>query len=473
MAKKILLAMMCSMALAACGGGGDSNSNPITTNPIYPENGNDSGSGNNPDVSVSNLDKAKELVKTTNEIISYFDSFENITAEYKPIVDNIDKPVEHLSVAADTLIYLGKLALDTGNTKTFTIAELNSLLQVDNKCSIKLVGDANTPLITVDNNQIRIHGDVTIQQSYWNWSDNESDVICDTYSSFPIKIDNIVFSSPNYRQGQTENTLTIQQNGKVTSDINTKNESNFTFTENSTITVRYEDNEKLLNRGNELPKQLDINIKSLNMQTPKAKFTLGSLEINSQKVTTENGKSTIIPKKFTMKNTEISLLNKPDKLIVEEVSFNIYNDLSRIIVPDEESVNNFVNADVSVKIRGNIKAGRENPTLKPFTLNVKVERNQYMEATAKAQISVDKALLNIDAILEKINEDKVNIRNMLIKHPNGAYIDIQNYQQFMDGNPVAITVNGTEYGKIMKTAKNTFQARFNDDGIIDIIVIAP
>jgi hypothetical protein len=72
-----LLVLACSAILTACGGGGDSSSNNGPNNP------------ENPAIPASDLDKAKQLVDTTNTIISYFDSFDGLQSQYQPTFDAI------------------------------------------------------------------------------------------------------------------------------------------------------------------------------------------------------------------------------------------------------------------------------------------------------------------------------------------------------------------------------------------------
>jgi hypothetical protein len=43
----------------------------------------------NPAIPASDLNKAKQLVDTTNNIISYFDSFDGLQSQYQPTFDAI------------------------------------------------------------------------------------------------------------------------------------------------------------------------------------------------------------------------------------------------------------------------------------------------------------------------------------------------------------------------------------------------
>ena len=93
MFKKTLLVLACSAILTACGGGGDSSSNNGGNNP-------------NPAIPASDLDKAKQLVDTTNTIISYFDSFDGLQSQYQPTFDAISDAGSDIGNASSLILTL-------------------------------------------------------------------------------------------------------------------------------------------------------------------------------------------------------------------------------------------------------------------------------------------------------------------------------------------------------------------------------
>lgn len=106
MFKKTLLVLACSAILTACGGGGDSSSN------------NGGNIPENPAVPASDLDKAKQLVDTTNTIISYFDSFDGLQSQYQPTFDAISDAGSDIGNASSLILTLASLAQQAANGST-------------------------------------------------------------------------------------------------------------------------------------------------------------------------------------------------------------------------------------------------------------------------------------------------------------------------------------------------------------------
>ena len=121
MFKKTLLVLACSAILTACGGGGDSSSN------------NGGNIPENPAVPASDLDKAKQLVDTTNTIISYFDSFDGLQSQYQPTFDAISDAGSDIGNASSLILTLASLAQQAanGSTQEYNATELEALLKED------------------------------------------------------------------------------------------------------------------------------------------------------------------------------------------------------------------------------------------------------------------------------------------------------------------------------------------------------
>ena len=160
--KKTILALSCSVFLVACGGGGGSSSSSGTE-------------GGQVTAPASDLEKAKQLVKTTNSIISYYDGFQNIADQYKVPAQVINDTSSDLSRATNLLLVIAEVITQDaqGQTKTYTAQQIQTLMNQNtddygdlsdfnfksNNLTAKVVGDS-----------ITISGNVNVQ--YWqafNW----------------------------------------------------------------------------------------------------------------------------------------------------------------------------------------------------------------------------------------------------------------------------------------------------------------
>ena len=149
MFKKTLLVLACSAILTACGGGGDSSSN------------NGGNIPENPAVPASDLDKAKQLVDTTNTIISYFKSFDGLQSQYQPTFDAIAYAGDDLGNATGLALTLAVLAQQDsqGSAKTYNAAQLQTLLDAEGFIDYQL---SNSTLeVTTTASSVSIKGTVT------------------------------------------------------------------------------------------------------------------------------------------------------------------------------------------------------------------------------------------------------------------------------------------------------------------------
>ena len=117
MLQKTLIAMMCSLSLVACGGGGGGSSG--------------SADGGQVTTPASDLDKAKQLVKTTNAIVSYYDGFQNIADQYKVPTQVINDTSPDLSRATNLLLVIVEVVTQDaqGQTKTYTAQQIQDLIK--------------------------------------------------------------------------------------------------------------------------------------------------------------------------------------------------------------------------------------------------------------------------------------------------------------------------------------------------------
>ncbi|MEG0348553.1 MAG: hypothetical protein RR605_10935, partial [Acinetobacter sp.] len=118
MFKKTFLAFACSTFLVACGGGSNSSSNTDNGNSVAP---------------VSDLNKAKQLIDTTNNIIAYFDSFDGLQSHYKPTFDAVSDVGSDIGNASSLILTLASLAQQDaqGSEKEYNAAQLEALLKED------------------------------------------------------------------------------------------------------------------------------------------------------------------------------------------------------------------------------------------------------------------------------------------------------------------------------------------------------
>lgn len=119
--KKTILALSCSVSLVACGGGGGGGGGASSSS------GTDGGQVTAP---ASDLEKAKQLVKTTNSIISYYDGFQNIADQYKVPAQVINDTSSDLSRATNLLLVIAEVITQDaqGQTKTYTAQQIQTLM---------------------------------------------------------------------------------------------------------------------------------------------------------------------------------------------------------------------------------------------------------------------------------------------------------------------------------------------------------
>ena len=133
--KKTLLVLTCSTLMVACGGGGSSSGDSSG-------GGNTGGGSGGVTTPVSDLEKAKQLISTTNAIISYYDGFQDIADNYKTPVEILNNTSSDLGRATEIVVLLSELALDDakGQSKNYSSADLERLLKdatIENRFPIK------------------------------------------------------------------------------------------------------------------------------------------------------------------------------------------------------------------------------------------------------------------------------------------------------------------------------------------------
>ncbi|ENU18777.1 hypothetical protein F994_00024 [Acinetobacter bohemicus ANC 3994] len=459
MLQKTLIAMMCSLSLVACGGGGGGSSG--------------SADGGQVTTPASDLDKAKQLVKTTNAIVSYYDGFQNIADQYKVPTQVINDTSPDLSRATNLLLVIVEVVTQDaqGQTKTYTAQQIQDLINQDYAHNFKF--KSNNLTVQVTGTSITISGNASVQ--YWqafNWdkvaADNAWNNVNHWYSDpaysiygddTEVTVSNLVLEAPFIDTARTAYNYKIQNNGKI-STKNLKNQTaSFSFTADSTASMVYATAETMENREG-IPDQATLKLQGLVFESADVKVTLSELSFSAKKVQFNNGVDPLeqlIPSELVLKG----LVGYQQESLNLEAKFNLNNDLSKVIdvSAGQETSTNFINANLNVKLSGNLKGANAAPT--PFSIDIAAKRAEFTKGTATVAVVVDKNALDIDLTAKDLDQDHQIIAGV-IKHKNGASISIADVDNFTSAN---IMVSGKSYGTLTKNSSGQYVVKFTDDTI--------
>ena len=460
MLKKTLIAMMCSLSLVACGGGGGSSSSG-------------SADGGQVTTPASDLDKAKQLVKTTNAIVSYYDGFQNIADQYKVPTQVINDTSPDLSRATNLLLVIVEVVTQDaqGQTKTYTAQQIQDLINQDYAHNFKFKSNNLTAKVVGDS--ITISGNASVQ--YWqafNWdkvaADNAWNNVNHWYSDpaysiygddTEVTVSNLVLEAPFIDTARTAYNYKIQNNGKI-STKNLKNQTaSFSFTADSTASMVYATAETMENREG-IPDQATLKLQGLVFESADVKVTLSELSFSAKKVQFNNGVDPLeqlIPSELVLKG----LVGYQQESLNLEAKFNLNNDLSNVIdvSAGQETSTNFINANLNVKLSGNLKGANAVPT--PFSIDIAAKRAEFTKGTATVAVVVDKNALDIELTANGLDQEHQIIAGVL-KHKNGASISIADVDNFTSAN---ILVSGKSYGTLTKNSSGQYVVKFTDDTI--------
>ena len=458
MLKKTLIAMMCSLSLVACGGGGSSSSG--------------SADGGQVTTPALDLEKAKQLVKTTNAIVSYYDGFQNIADQYKVPVQVINDTSSDLSRATNLLLLIAEVVSQDaqGQTKTYTAQQIQDLINQDDAYNFKFKSNHLSAKVVGDS--ITISGDASVQ--YWqafNWDKVTADNAWNNtnwyndpaYSIYgddaEVTVSNLVLEAPFIDTARTTYNYKIQNNGKISTN-NLKNQTaSFSFTADSTASMVYATAETMENREG-IPDQATLKLQGLVFESADVKVTLSELSFSAKKVKFNNGVDTLeqlIPSELVLKG----LVGYQQESLNLEAKFNLNNDLSKVIdvSAGQETSTNFINANLNVKLSGNLKGANAAPT--PFSIDIAAKRAEFTKGTATVAVVVDKNALDIDLTAKELDQQHQIIVGV-IKHKNGASISIADVDNFTSAN---ILVSGKSYGTLTKNSSGQYVVKFTDDTI--------
>ena len=464
--KKTILALSCSVFLVACGGGGGGSSSSSGTE------------GGQVTAPASDLEKAKQLVKTTNSIISYYDGFQNIADQYKVPAQVINDTSSDLSRATNLLLVIAEVITQDaqGQTKTYTAQQIQTLMNQNtddygdlsdfnfksNNLTAKVVGDS-----------ITISGNVNVQ--YWqafNWDKINADNAWNNSNSWysdraysiygddaEIAVSNLVLEAPFIDTARTTYNYKIQNNGKI-STTNLKNQTaSFSFTADSTAFMVYAMADTMENRE-DIPNQATMSLKGLSFESAGVKANLAEVSLIAKKAIFNNGTGMLeqlIPSELVLKG----LVSYQQESLNLEAKFNLNNDLSKVIdvSAGQETSTNFINANLNVKLSGNLKGANAVPT--PFSIDIAARRAEFTKGTAAVAVIVDKNALDIELTAKDLDQEHQIIAGV-IKHKNGASISIADVENFTSAN---IAVSGKSYGTLTKNSSGQYVVKFNDDTI--------
>ncbi|WP_214645644.1 hypothetical protein [Acinetobacter terrae] len=462
--KKTLLAISCSVFLVACGGGGGESSS---------SSGADAGQVTIP---ASDLEKAKQLVKTTNAIVSYYDGFQNIADQYKVPAQVINDTSSDLSRATDLLLVIAEVVTQDaqGQTKTYTGQQIQDLINQDYSRNFKF--KSNNLAVNVTGTSITISGNASVQ--YWqafNWDKIAADNAWNNsnhWSSDPaysiygddaeVTVSNLVLEAPFIDTARTTYNYKIQNNGKI-STKNLKNQTaSFSFTADSTASMVYATEDTMENREG-IPNQATLKLQGLVFESADVKANLAEVSLIARKAIFNNGIDTLeqlIPSELVLKG----LVGYQQESLNLEAKFNLNNDLSKVIdvSAGQETSTNFINANLNVKLSGNLKGANAAPT--PFSIDIAAKRAEFIKGTATVAVVVDKNALDIELTAKGLDQEHQIIAGV-IKHKNGASISIADVQNFTSAN---IVVSGKSYGTLTKNSSGQYVVKFTDDTIIYI-----
>ena len=458
--KKTLLVVMCSTVMVACGGGSSS--------------GDSSTSGGNGNVVVptSDLDKAKQLIDTTKAIISYYDGFEDIADNYKTPVTVINDTALDLSRGTGMVLLLAELALEDakGQSKSYNADALEALLKQDainNDYPIEYDLKNNTLNIQVTAGSVQVTGstDVAYWDGFkdgisWDWSNsqwwiNKGNFIYTNQAT--VNVNNVVIEAPFVSNQKTYN-FKIAKGGVIDITNVAKQKAKFSFTEDSTAQLVYAVS-NTMNNQETLPTTAALTLKGLVFESADVKATLSEVSSEAKQAQFKNGVETaeqLIPYKLTLKGQVVYL----KEVLNLDVTFKLNNDLSKAIdMSAGETSTSFINADLVVKLDGNLKGANAAPT--PFSIGITAKRAEYTKGNATVALAVDKNALDIELTATDIDKESPIVSG-LIKHKNGAFVQVADVQKFTSAD---VKVGSTSYGTITKNSSDQYVTKFIDNTI--------
>ena len=272
-----------------------------------------------------------------------------------------------------------------------------------------------------------------------------------------MNVNNVVIEAPFVSNQKTYN-FKIAKGGVIDITNVAKQKAKFSFTEDSTAQLVYAVS-NTMNNQETLPTTAALTLKGLVFESADVKATLSEVSSEAKQAQFKNGVETaeqLIPYKLTLKG-QVAYLKEVLNL---DVTFKLNNDLSKAIdMSAGETSTSFINADLVVKLDGNLKGANAAPT--PFSIGITAKRAEYTKGNATVALAVDKNALDIELTATDIDKESPIVSG-LIKHKNGAFVQVADVQKFTSAD---VKVGSTSYGTITKNSSDQYVTKFIDNTI--------
>ena len=473
--QKTLLAVACSLALVACGGGDGSSDQSITqpvtpvptdpnkpTNPVPEE-------PKKPEVQTD-LEKAKQLITVTKGIISYYDSFAEISEQYKKPLDVINQTANDVVNATELVTLLAELALNDaqGKTKEYRVADLQKLLDQNaksNDAADSYILKNSSLTVTASANSVQLAGEAQVQ--YWldyNYDKASQDGYTQgwwlnpKYSSYGqqanISVNNLIIEAPFY-QTTAQHNFKIKQGGSIKTVNLNNQQATLNFKSDSTLILNYD---QAVNLDHDLePKRVALKIANVALVSEGVTAQLTEVSTQAQAVKIKDGRNNfeqVIPSQIKLQG---ELVYQEEQLGLD-ATIKLNNDLTKTIdITNGESSNNFINASLNIALSGQLKGGKN--TTQPFSLVLEAKRNEYAQGSGLFKVVVGQHALDINLKAQQANKEQGLVVSGTVSEKAGASVHIEDIANFKSSS---IMVNGKSYGAITKNSSNQYVASFTD-----------
>ncbi|WP_130804453.1 hypothetical protein [Acinetobacter ihumii] len=456
--KKTVLVIALTSLLAACGGGGGDSS----TSSGSPNGGSESTN------TMSDLDKAKQLITTANTIISYYDSFEDIQKTYEPSIDAVAQVSTDIEDGSNLVLILAELAHDDakGSNRDYNSEQVAALYNTHADYTPDYKLSNNTLSIQVRGSTITIRGSTEFERWVgYNFPNNGQSPTPIYADKMTMDVKDLVLTVPVTNTSATSYRFNLQQGGSIHTINAKQKEATLSFNGNSTASITYASSKIMdVRTDDEVPTSAKLELSNITLKT-NDNFVATLAELSGEAKAANfinNGDAFVglVPYQVKLKGT--ATLNDKDNLGID-ATIKLNNDLTKNIdiTGNKESLNNFLNLSVEVALKGNLQAKAKQT---PFSLKIDALRNKYESGNATADIDVDGNALNIQFISSDLDKDKPTI-GATIKHKNGAFVSTPNLKNFASTD---IMVGSQSYGTLSKTSGSVYNAKFSDNSIITI-----
>ncbi|WP_227499377.1 hypothetical protein [Acinetobacter towneri] len=355
-----------------------------------------------------------------------------------------------------------------GSTQEYNATELEALLKEDSTYGQYYSPDYelsnNTLKVSVKPDSVTVTGGVTAK--YWTdyvW-DSKTQTGHDVFGNeTTVAVTNLKLEAP-FSASQSTYDFKLVAGGKIaTKNVLSKKEAILAFNSDSTAQVVYNNAKKLDDRSSDqAPKTAQFKFENIVLTAVGTGAELSLTEFSSKatQVQFKDSLSTsteIIPTELNLKGKAVAGTENLNL----EASIKLNNDLSKQIdVTNGETAAAFINADLNVKLSGNVKGG--GTSIKPFSIDLTAKRNEYQKGTATIKVAVDKDALTADFKTDNLITKDQPVVWAKLSHANGAYVEIADLDKFTSAE---IKVGNTPYATVSKVSDNVYSAKFTDNTV--------